>query len=198
MSIEKDFSDFEAAVTRLSREYEVFLYGSRGRLPVESRRQLEGKARALSAQKLDSASDRYRFNSLIGRYNAEVERWDRAVREKEEGRGRFARGVSAPGSRVAAPASVSSAAAPNASPSPSVQGGSEDSADRRLFERFVSAKRGRGEDVGKLSFEKFREQLDRERERLKQRMGHGDWEFDVAADAEKVRLAVRNRKGKGA
>jgi hypothetical protein len=47
-----------------------------------------------------------------------------------------------------------------------------------------------------LSFEKFRDQLNRERERLKERMGHGEWEFDVAADAEKVKLAVRTRKGK--
>jgi len=182
MSLEKDFSEFEAAIARLSREYDVFLYGSQGRLPAESRRQLESKAKALSAQQIDSASERYRFNSLIGRYNAQLERWDRAVREKEEGRGRFARG----------------APAPNAAPPGSVLTKAEDSADRALFERFVRAKKERGEEVGRLSFEKFRDQLNRERERLKERLGHGEWEFDVAADAEKVKLAVRTRKGKKA
>ena len=182
MSLEKDFSEFEAAIARLSREYDVFLYGSGGRLPAESRRQLESKAKALSQQTIDSASERYRFNSLIGRYNAQLERWDRAVREKEEGRGRFARG--APATNAARPASVPMK--------------SEDSADRALFERFVRAKKERGEEVARLSFEKFRDQLNRERERLKERMGHGDWEFDVAADAEKVKLAVRTRKGKKA
>ncbi len=185
MSLEKDFSEFEAAIARLSREYDVFLYGSGGRLPAESRRQLESKAKALSLQRIDSASERYRFNSLIGRYNAQLERWDRAVREKEEGRGRFARGAA-------------SIAAPNAAPPGSVLTKVEDSADRALFERFVRAKKERGEEVARLSFEKFRDQLNRERERLKERMGHGEWEFDVAADAEKVKLAVRTRKGKKA
>jgi hypothetical protein len=185
MSIEKEFSEFEAAIARLSREYDVFLYGSSGRLPADSRRQLEAKAKALSSMQIDSASERYRFNSLIGRYNAQLERWDRAVREKEEGRGRFARGSSAP-----PPA--------NAAPPGSVQTKAEDSADRALFERFLRAKKERGEEVGRLSFEKFRDQLNRERERLKERMGHSDWEFDVAMDAEKVKLAVRTRKGRKA
>lgn len=189
MSIEKEFSEFEAAIARLSREYDVFFYGSGGRLPVEGRRQLEAKAKALSSMEIDSASERYRFNSLIGRYNAQIERWDRAVREKEEGRGRFARGAPAP-SAPPPPA--------NAPAAGSVQTKAEDSADRALFERFVRAKKERGEEVGRLSFEKFRDQLDRERERLKERMGHSDWEFDVAMDAEKVKLAVRTRKGKKA
>ena len=30
MSLEKDFSDFEGAITRVSREYDAFLYGSGG------------------------------------------------------------------------------------------------------------------------------------------------------------------------
>ena len=187
MSLEKDFSDFEAAIAKLSREYDVFLYGTQGRLPAEGRRQLEARAKALSAVQIDTASERYRFNSLIGRYNAQVERWDRAVREKEEGRGRFSRGAAA-----ASPAPA------NAPPPASVQRGAADSADRSLFERFVRAKKERGEDVGRLNFEKFRDQLERERERLRERMGHGDWEFDIAADSEKVRLAVRARKGKKA
>ena len=183
MSIEKDFADFEAAIARLSREYDVFLYGSRGRLPVEGRRQLEAKARALSGLLLDSAGERFRFNTLIGRYNAQLERWDRAVREKEEGRGRFVRGSPVSG--------------PNTAPPVSVETRAEDSADRRLFERYIRAKGERGEEVSRLSFEKFREQLARERERLKERTGRSDWEFDVAVDAERIKLAVRPAKGKG-
>jgi hypothetical protein len=183
MSIERDFSDFEAAIAKLARAYDVFLYGTHGRLPADGRKQLEAQARTLSSLQIDSAGERFRFNTLIGRYNAQLERWDRAVREKEEGRGRFARGV---------PVS-----APNTGPPVSVQSRAEDSADRNLFERYVRAKRERGEEVSRLSFEKFREQLGRERERLKERTGRSDWEFDVAVDAERIKLAVRPVKGKG-
>ena len=182
MSLENDLSEFEAAITRVSREYDAFLYGSTGRLPAESRRQLEALARTVSNQKMDAASDRYRFNTLIGRYNAQIERWDRAVREKEEGRGRFAR----------------AAARPNAPAVASVQVRVGESPDRALFDRYVRAKEDRGEDVTRLSFERFREQLNREREKLRERTGKSDWEFDVAADSERVRLAVRPGKGKEA
>jgi hypothetical protein len=189
MSIEKEFSDFEAAIAKLSREYDVFLFGSSGRLPAEGRRQLEARARALSLQQIDSASERYQFNTLIGRYNAQLDRWDRAVREKEEGRGRFSRG--GPG------------AVPNATPSASVQSLAgkasppEDSEDRKVFEQYLRAKKERGQEIGQLRFEKFREQLMREREKLKERTGRSDWEFEVAVDAERVKLAVRPGKGKG-
>ncbi len=191
MSIEKDFTDFEAAIAKLSHEYDVFLFGSHGRLPVEARRQLEARARALSAIPIDSPSERYRFNTLIGRYNAQLERWDRAVREKEEGRGRFARGATAGGPNVPAPASVQIRADDSAGRP------AEDGADRIVFERYLQAKKERGQEVGQLSFEKFREQLSRERQKLKERTGRADWEFDVAIDAERVKLAVRPAKGKG-
>src|SRR5258706_808697 len=137
MSIERDFSDFEAAIAKLAREYDVFLYGTHGRLPADGRKQLEAKARALSSVQIDSAGERFRFNTLIGRYNAQLERWDRAVREKEEGRGRFARGAPA--------------AAPNAGAPVSVQPRAEDSADRSLFERYLRAKKERGEEVIRFS-----------------------------------------------
>jgi hypothetical protein len=178
MSLETDFADFEAAITRVSREYDAFLFGSHGRLPAESRRQLESMARALSSQRLESASERYRFNTLIGRYTSQLERWERAVRDKEEGRGRFGRGTGA-------------VSAPNAPAPAAVKPESEESADRTVFDRFIRAKQDLGEDVSRLTFERFRELLGRERDKLKEKTGKTDWEFDVAADAGKVRLAVR-------
>src|SRR5258706_9342090 len=89
MSFEKEFTEFENAITRLSREYEAFLYSERGRLPAEARRKLEAMARVLSMHQFDSPADRYRYNTVIGRFSSEVERWNPAVRDKEEGRGRF-------------------------------------------------------------------------------------------------------------
>jgi hypothetical protein len=189
MSIERDFSDFEAAIAKLSREYDVFLFGTHGRLPAEGRRQLEARARALSLLQIDSASERYRFNTLIGRYNAQLERWDRAVREKEEGRGRFSRGGPGGSPNAPPPASVQPPAGKLPLP--------EDSGDRKVFEQYLRAKKERGQEIGQLKFEKFQEQLTREREKLKERTGRSDWEFEVAIDAERVKLAVRPAGGKG-
>jgi hypothetical protein len=184
MSLEKDFAAFEEAITRVGREYDVFLYGTGGaRLPADGRRRLQEMARALSSQKIDSPADRFRLNTVLGRYNAQVEFWERAVREKEEGRGRFSRGAPA---------------VPNARPPASVDREAARSPDEALFARFLDARRGNGDDVSRLSFEKFREQLARERQALAARTGRTEWEFDVADDNGRVRLIARPSKGKTA
>ena len=108
-SLEKEFAAFEEAIIRVGREYDVFLYGTNGRLPADGKRRLQEMARALSGQKIDSPGDRYRLNTVLGRFNSQVEHWERAVRDKEEGRGRFARAAAGPSA--------------NARPSSSVHGG---------------------------------------------------------------------------
>ena len=185
MSLEKDFAAFEDAITRVGREYDVFLYGTRGRLPVEGRKRLVEMARALSGQRMDSPGDRSRLNTILGRYNSQVERWERAVREKEEGKGRFASAASA-------------ASAPNVPPAASVQPEAKGSPEEELFARFRKAREKQGEDVSRLSFDRFREQLAREREKLTARTGHPAWEFDLAEDNGRVRLVARQSKGKSA
>ena len=41
MALEKDFAAFEEAIIRVGREYDVFLYGSGGRMPADGRRRLQ-------------------------------------------------------------------------------------------------------------------------------------------------------------
>jgi hypothetical protein len=183
MSLEKELAAFEEAITRVGREYDVFLYGTRGRLPVESRRGLQEMARSLSSQKIDAPADRYRLNTALGRYNAQAERWERAVRDKEEGRGRFARiGTTAPAPNAHGPASVDTVA--------------NLSADEALFARFLEARKRKGDDVSRLSLARFRDQLAKEREKLAERTGHTQWDFDLAEDGKRVRLVARQSKGK--
>jgi hypothetical protein len=184
MSIEKEISELEQAITRLSHDYDVFLYGNNVRLPAEQRRALDRMARSISAQTLDSAADRYRLNAALGRYAAECERWERAVRDKEEGRGRFARAGAHP------------LPAANAAPPASVHRTPADSPERELFDRYRQARERRGEDVGRLSFEKFREMLARERERLREKTGKPDWSFDVVSETARVKLVARPAGGK--
>ena len=185
MSLEKEFAAFEETITRVGREYDVFLYGTQGRLPAEGRRRLAEMARNLSAQKIDAPADRYRLNTVLGRYNSQVDLWERAVRDKEEGRGRFSRPGASP-------------RPPNAPGSVSVETTARSSPDEDLFARFRSAREKKGEDVSRLSFERFREQLAKEREKLTEKTGHAQWEFDLAEDDGRVRLIARQSKGKSA
>jgi hypothetical protein len=175
MSLEQDLTNLENAIRRLSQEYDVFLYGSKNRLPADARRAVEATIRELSGRRIDSSAVRYRLNSIVGRYNAQCEMWERTLRDKEEGRGRFARAGQA--SNAAAPVSVSS--------------GDHAVRDADLFERFREAKRRRGEDVKSLRLEKFQSVLQGERKKLEGRTGSSDWEFDVVDAGDRVKLVVR-------
>ena len=181
MSLEKEFDAFEEAFRKLSREYDVFLYGSsHGKMPVDARKRLEETLRALTARKMDAAADRYRLNTITGRFNAERERWERAIRDKEEGRGRFARGAaSAPGPNAPGPSSVKPSSAADA--------------DRDLYERYAAARSARGEKSP--GYDAFRAQLSKEREKLQEKTGRAGWDFDIAETDGRVRIVARPGKG---
>lgn len=183
MAIDREFAVLEEAIHRMTRDYEAFLFGTGGKLPVESKKKVQDMLRALSNQKIDSQADRYRLNSLTGRFNAESERLERILRDKEEGRGRFSRpGAAGGGPNVPSPASVN----PPAAKSP----------DQELFDRYLQARKSRGEEVNRVSFDKFRELLAGERQKLLARTGRADWEFDLSTEADRVRLVARPAKGK--
>jgi hypothetical protein len=191
MAWDRELQRLEDAVRNLNAQYDAFLYGSSPKPPVEVRRRVAQELRRLSHTEGESAAERYRFSTLQGHYNVLCERWDRLQSEKEAGRrpglyGHFTRlGSSAP---------EISPARTNGGASVSVEergSRSKPDPERELFERYVGARKARGEDVSGLDFEQFKEKLARERERLKSRFGGTQIEFDVAEREGRVRLIAR-------
>ena len=193
MSWERELRVLNEAIRRLNAEYDGFLYGGATRPPVDSRKHVEEMFRRLSASPPDAASERYLFSALQNRYYTLCERWERLQAEKESGRrpgvhGGFAAPVQSDG----APARP---APPNAPTAGSVRekrrtGGSP---DRELFDRYIAARRGRGDDVGGIGFDAFRARLREEAQKLKQRTGASDVEFEVTERDGRVKLVGRPR-----
>ncbi|MGE5414517.1 MAG: MXAN_5187 C-terminal domain-containing protein [Syntrophomonadaceae bacterium] len=194
-SFDRELRVLEEALKRLNAEYDGFLYGSVSRPPLPTRRHVEEMLRRLSASEDMSAADRYRFSTLQGRFTSLTERWDRLQGEKEAGRrpglyGHFRETAGASrasgrpdGVNAAAPASVEEERRP-------VPAGD---ADRELFERYVAAKKARGEDVSGYRLEGFLEGLERERRKVRARVGEGEILFDVTERDGRVRLVARKR-----
>ena len=204
MAWDRELPVLEEAIRRLSVEYDTFLYGTASRPPVESRKHVEEMIRRLTASSTDSAADRYRFNTLQGRYNALCERWERLQGEKESGRrpglyGHFVEGApasaSAPISPSATPAALQTF--PNERPPASVPEREASPPDRDLFERYLSARRARGENVSGYRYEEFTQGLEAERKKLKERFGDADLEFNVVEREGRVRLIAKRRRNKG-
>ena len=191
MPWERDLQALESAIRDLNAQYDAFLFGSSPRPPVEIRRRVQMLIRRLSGEEADSAAERFRFTTLQGRYNTLCERWDRLQAEKEAGRrpgvyGHFTRLPAAdfePRPNARPPVSVEEPETP----------AGQDSV-RDLFERYIAAKRARGEDVAGLDFEHFAAKLARERERLKGQFGGAEIEFDVIERDGRVRLVARPMK----
>ena len=187
MSWERELRVLAEAIRRLNAEYDAFLFGSVAKPPTESRRHVEEMFRRLTQSQTDSAADRYQLNSLQGRFSSLCERWERLQAEKESGR--------RPGTHggFSGSAGESPAFAPNASARSSVEAdrGAAGARDRDLFERYVAAKRGRGEEVAGLGLETFLARLAEERDKLKQKLGGGEVDFDVVERDGRVKLVAK-------
>ena len=185
---ERELRVLEEAMRRLNAEYDAFLYGSLSKPPVQTRKHVEEMIRRLSSSETMSAAERYRFSTLQGRYSSLAERWDRLQDEKEAGRrpGLYGHFQQAP-----APSRE-----PNAAPPVSVQeervavpGGS----DRDLFEKYVGAKKARGEDVSGYRLEGFLEGLERERKKVGERFGASEIIFEITERDGRVRLIAKKK-----
>jgi len=200
---DRELEVLEEAIRRLGAEYDAFLYGSATRPPVESRKHVEQMIRRLSGVSFDAAAERYRFATLQGRYTTLTERWERLQGEKESGRrpglyGHFVPGAERPHGAGAGLDASAPASAPNAAGSRSVESPEPSAgADRRLFEAFLGARRARGESVDGYDFQKFAENLARERARLKERLGTEDVVFEVAEREGKVKLIAKRGASEG-
>jgi hypothetical protein len=187
----------EDALRRLNADYDAFLYGSSTKPPIQNRKAVEEMFRRLNALELPAA-ERYRFTTLQGRYAILIERWDRLQGEKESGRrpglyGHFGEGAARSGSagaNVGRPGSVQEERGAASA------GSARQDTERQLFERYVAAKKARGEDVSGYRLEGFLEGLERERRKVRERLGEGDIVFDVAERDGRVRL-VAKKKPKG-
>lgn len=199
MSAEADLQALERAIAAVNAEYDAFLYGTGARPPVESRKKVERLIRAMGASEQDSAADRYRFATLQVRWNALCERWERLQTEKEAGRrpgiyGHFRPTADAAGHETGHPGL-------NGGPSASVGlGGGESGASaasehrRALFDKYVAARRAAGDTGPTPEFDRFSDSLDRESERLRERFGGAEVEFDVTERDGKIKLVAKPKR----
>ena len=185
----------EEAIRRLNSEYDAFLYGSTSKPPTQNRKAVDEMFRRLNALDSLPAAERYRFSTLQGRYAILLERWDRLQGEKESGRrpglyGHFGEApvrTAPPGPNAGRPGSVQEGRGA-ASPDPAGQ-----DSERELFERYVAAKKARGEDVSGYRLDGFLEGLERERRKVRERFGSSDIVFEVAERDGRVRLIAKKK-----
>jgi hypothetical protein len=80
-----ELDKLEEDMRRLKNRYDQFFMGINKNVPSFERHQLESYIHELSKLKMRDNTRRFRFNTLLSRYNQYREMWGRKMREREEG-----------------------------------------------------------------------------------------------------------------
>ena len=103
---DEELDKFEEDIRRLKSRYDQFFMGITKFPPTFERHQIEAFIHELSKQKMRDNGRRFRFNTILSRYNQHREMWARKMREREEGPMDFRRrqkAMTGPHEAVAAP-----------------------------------------------------------------------------------------------
>jgi hypothetical protein len=188
--IQRDLQTLESDLKKLEAEYNMFFSGRAPRPPWETRKRVEALVRRWDRDHIETAGDRFRFQTLQARFQKFVELWDRGLRAREEGR---------PGPFAQPP--------PKAAPKQEQQDPNkvlyvtafkdpmrEMDKLHSLYDTLMDARRQSGDDV--VPFHRFAALVKDQVTKLRD-TGSPEVAFRVAVKDGKVNFTVRGLKGSG-
>ena len=84
--VQKDMQVLGATLKQLEMEYNMFFAGRLKRPPWETRGRVEALVKKWDRGYIQSAADRFQFDTLQRRFQTFIDLWDRGLRAREEGR----------------------------------------------------------------------------------------------------------------
>ena|SRR6266851_274909 len=84
--VQKDLQLLTAGLKQLEAEYNMFFSGRLPRPPWETRNRIAALVRKWDRAYIQSAADRFQFDTLQRRFQTFSDLWDRGLRSREEGR----------------------------------------------------------------------------------------------------------------
>ena len=188
--VQRDLLTLEAELKRLEAEYNMFFSGRAKRPPLETRGRVEAMVKRWDRGHIDTAADRFRFETLQSRFQKFVDLWDRGLRAREEGRpGPFAQPPpKAPPKKSDPPEAKVLCVTAFSDPM------REMDKLHSLYDTLMDARRQTGDDV--VPFHRFAALVKDQVTKLRD-AGSPEVAFRVAMKDGKVNLTVRGVKGTG-
>ena len=190
-TIQRDLQTLDADLKQLEAEYTMFFAGRLPRPPWETRARVEALLKRWDRGVIESAVDRFRFQTLQTRFSKFAELWDRGLRAREEGR---------PGPFPLPPAKEQKRKKPEEPESRVLYVAALKDPMREmdkvhsLYESLMDARRQAGEDV--VPFHRFAALVKDQVSKLRFE-GTREVAFRVAMKEGKVSFTVRGLKGVG-
>lgn len=185
---------FEEDIRKLKSQYDQFFMGILKVPPMTLRRNLEVFIHEMSREKMRDNGRRFRFNTLVSRYNQYREMWARRIREREEGPLDFKRRQAAmtepeippPAARAAKPRVTSD----EADPYVRVAAGTNGEGVRKLYEQIQSENRKLGKDSN-VTFDQLAAMVEKQTQMVRERYNVNTVAFRVETVDGKVKLKAK-------
>ena len=176
--LDQDLDRLEQEIRRLKIEYDIYFNGGTIRPPLETKGRVETAVKRLYDSRGMTFGQRFRYNSLVARYNVMRELWRRQSQGREEsGRPPTPEAQLALRERT----SIIRCSDPRLEPEKVSE----------LYDRVIAAKRECGERIGALSLEIFTQFLASRADQIKEHLSTDKVEFVVGVDGGRVKFAAR-------
>lgn len=197
---DKDVKRLEERINILKKDYDLHLAGIIKLEPVKEREELQLWLRKHTASEIINSALRFKYNTLVSKFNALNTYWDRMVKRKDILRDKIHGGPP----RAAPPAEKPAAPKPPREKAPQAwvfekaDAGDVESKARQVYDRYLAARKAAGE-AGGPDFGVFKNTLTKRLSDMLGRTPGGQVEFSVKTEDGKVKLKATARgKGKSA
>ncbi len=196
MGIQEDMTVLDAKVARLKVEYEQYFMRVVKREPLQMREEIERIIRDYSNQSISNTSQKFRFNSLVAKYNSYKQYWTRTLRAIEDGTYlRRAESVTT-GAKPAPPPTSHQSPRSQRSPAPTPGNKGADGSDMNdAYEKFLASRKECKEPVKGLTLEKFAKNIEASKKRIQEKYKTDDVELKVNIKDGKTKLTIVPKKG---
>lgn len=159
VSVDAQLTRLEEDIRRLKIEFDIYFNGASKRPPYDTKGRVETILKRLGDDRTLSFAERYRFNTMMSRYNAFRDLWRRTMQGREEGKD----------SASAARATAKREAVESFSRTTLVchDANKEVETVKNLYDALVDAKTKCGEPINDFSFPRFHRLIASKAETLK-------------------------------
>jgi hypothetical protein len=193
LGLGEDLEWLAKGIRQLQIEWEKFFSGVEKKPPNEAKDRLEGVIRRYAYTEIRNNAERFRYQSLVARYNTFSELWNKRLRAREEGR---VAGLHVPRTLASlAPPAPAPPAPPARTASPTgevrIQQPDRDAeALRTLFDQFLAKRKETGE-TGTVKFEAFQKLVSQQATRILAAKGAKAVDFRLETKDGKVSLKAK-------